>query len=726
MKPRLLAFLLCAMLGFAGATISGLRAQDDGVRVQLPNNSIDEVLSLYEMLTGKRLIRDSNLAGPPLSITFPGLVPRSDAVALIEAALLLNGYSLVPVDENTSKILGSAKSPLGESIPLFADPTQLPETDQLVSYFMLLDFIPTSDALEVFQSYATPRPNRSIVAVPNSNAIVITENTPFVRRLIELKNLIDVPGARTLTEFIPLTRADATRVAEMVNSLLEDEQQRRQREEAQAAPPPQPPAAEPALNNLVESPNTVAAPIVTGGGGSLAPASAAVQVLPDVRTNRILVVAPENRMPYLRRLILDLDSAVALEQPLERPLKFISAGEVLPVLQSLLAEGDDEIAATGPAGGAGLTTTPPAAGAGQTGAGTGLGRPDMLGTPVEDVAPLAVSVGKTRIIADQSGNKIIVIGPPESKNKAAQVLDMLDQRPKQVYLATIIGQLTLSDGLEVGFDYLVQFMDFNPDGLTSGFGALSLTRGVDLLPDPSSIVRGAADTALPLLSGLTIYGTIAETVDIYAKALATSGRFEIISRPVVYTANNKKAVISSGRDEPVPVSTLTTAVTAVQQDTGASIASNIQFKPVVLKLEVIPLINSEDEVTLTIAQQNDNVLERVPISGNEVPVIGTQALTTTITLRNRETVVLGGLITEENQDSRTGIPLLRDIPGLGYLFSTTKKDVRRRELIVMIQPFIINTEDDLAEAQRIERDFTTMSEDLVEFEMPENRPPPVE
>ncbi len=168
----------------------------------------------------------------------------------------------------------------------------------------------------------------------------------------------------------------------------------------------------------------------------------------------------------------------------------------------------------------------------------------------------------------------------------------------------------------------------------------------------------------------------------------------------------------------MPESSLTSAVSSNTTTDSSSIASTIDYKDVVLKLEVIPLINSENEVTLTIAQQNDNVQEYVQISNNSVPVVGTQELRTTVTVPNRNTVVLGGLITDQETRVQTGIPFLKDVPGLGYLFSTTKKDVTRRELIVMIQPFIIDNRQKLMEANAIERNNTSFPTTVYEDKIP--------
>lgn len=714
----LAVFLSALLLPRSGAQMpvspAAPAAQNDLVEIQLPNNPVTEVIAFYEMLTGRRLIRDANLAGPNLSIMVTGRIPRTDAISLIESALILNGYSLVPVDETTTTVLGPGRSPLGQSIPLYADPSLLPTGEVLVSYFMLLNYISPQDALAVFGGYVSPRPHGTIVAVPNSNALVVTDTSTLVRRLIALQRFIDVPGARTLTEFISLSRADAETVAETVNQLLEEE---RQADSGSANITAMTAGTQPALEGVEQVPGGMPQ-ITTGEASSIQKLTALIKVIPDKRTNRILVVAPENRMAYIRGVIMDLDASVTLEQTLERPLRFVSAGDILPILQSTLAEGNEDAAAANPVGGTGTTGGATTGGfTGGTGGGTGTGSgaggaADLLSDPREDTSPLAVSVGKARIIADRSSNSIIVIGPPDMREKAAQVIDLMDQRPKQIYLATVIGQLTLRDEWEVGFDYLVTFQQLSPD--LGGAGLLRNRTGTDLLPDPSSLI---ANNVFPALSGLTLYGTIAESVDVFARMLARDTNFKIISRPVVYTANNKRAVISSGQEVPVPTSTTTSAISG----DSTALTSNIGFKDVVLKLEVIPLINSEDEVTLTIAQQNNAILEFVEISQNRVPVIGTQRLTTTITVRDRSTIVLGGLITEEDTTTRSGVPVLKDVPGLNYLFGSTSKNKIRRELIILIQPFIINDHEDLAAAQQSMRQASRLDDDIQEMGEPEVR-----
>jgi type II secretory pathway component GspD/PulD (secretin) len=279
---------------------------------------------------------------------------------------------------------------------------------------------------------------------------------------------------------------------------------------------------------------------------------------------------------------------------------------------------------------------------------------------------------------------------------------MLDVRPRQVYIAAVIGELNLTDEMEFGFSYFLRYVN-------NGAGTGAAGSIINSILQPNTNLPVAGDLISPKLfqnlQGLTVYGTIADAVDIYARALESTGKFKILSRPVVYTTNNKKAVISSGQQIPYASSTLTSQTlsgNAVNPNTG--ITANITYKDVLLKLEVLPLINANKDVTLVIVQTNNNVLgEQNFGGGNTAPIISAQELTTTVTVPNGGTVVLGGLIVERMQADDSGIPFLMRLPVLGYLFKQTSREVRRQELIVLLQPTVVENDEDLAKASWQER-----------------------
>lgn len=686
------------------------------VRLTFPNTSVNEILSLYETLTDKRLVRDSMLAGDPLTIVVPGEVPRSEAIRLIEASLLLNGYSFVPVDEKTMKVLGRSKFPRAEGIPIFSSPYMLPASDQVVSYFMKLNYLAPQEAAQLFQTFVSPpKAYTSFTPVPNVQAVLITENVPIIQQLISLQAMVDVPPAQVMTEFIELKRADAEKVVELLQTLLE------QRKEG-AGTPGQPGAPNPGAPPQVDAQGQVIQASIGGAAAGQFESNLVIgetQFVADPRTNRILVVTRPVNFPYIKQLIEQLDAAVPLDTVLERPLRFVSSRDVLPVLSDLLSEGEET---SGTGGGTGTGNAGATVDSGSTFGqgmgsdsssgmgGAGTSRPDRIKEPTADVAPESIIVGNTKLIADKSANSIIVIGPPDSRQKVAQLLDMLDVRPRQVYIAAVIGELNLSDEMEFGFNYFLR--NQSKDGNSVGGALLNRLPGTNVFtaPDlitPASLLSGA-------FSGLTLYGSIADSLDYYVRALETTGKFRILSRPVVYTTNNKKAVISSGQKVPYTSSTLTsTSITGPAVNQSAGVTANITYLDVLLKLEVLPLINANKDVTLVIVQTNNNVLGQEEFGGgNRAPIVGAQELTTTVTVPSGGTVVLGGLIVEKTDADDGGLPFLMRLPVLGYIFKQTTRAVERRELLVLLQPTVVENDAETAIVSAEERYRTKLGDEV--------------
>src|SRR6516225_8219295 len=431
----------------------------------------------------------------PMTVSVPQPVRKSELVRLIEASLLLDNIVLVPSQEpNTVKVINinTGKNPRSEGVRLYTGPESIPEGEQVISYYMPFRYISASEALTVFQTHILPRAYTSFVPINSAQALLITESTTVIRQLVALQELIDVPPARVVSEFVPLLRADAERVAETINKLMEYQRKERVGGEQAGAVPGQPvPAAQP----------------VAAGVSDAGTLSSQVQLVPDTRTNRILVVAKPQNISYFRTLIRQFDAAVGAAEPLEYHLRYISAGEVLPVLQDLLAEDQTQAAQAAPAagqqaqpqtravnlGGPRSTSTsgysPVSSSAGSVGAGE-----DLLQEPNEQLGPQAVIVGRSRIISDAKDNKILVIGPPESIRKVRTILDKLDRRPQQVYLSTVIGELQLTNDFQFGVDWVQTFKKISGhSGISSGnlnaagISTAGITSAGQVIADPRQL-----------------------------------------------------------------------------------------------------------------------------------------------------------------------------------------------------------------------------------------------
>jgi len=705
--------------------VQGAGSTADQVNIQFPKTSVFEVLSLYETLTGKRMIRDSNLAGPELSIMVSQPVSRPEAIKLIESSLLLNGYSIVPVDDQTVKVLGPSRAPRTEGLPLYIESNALPKAgDQVVSFYKPLAFISPEEATTVLDQVVQRNAYGVIAAVPNTNAIIITDKTPVIRKALDVLALIDVEPAQVVTEFVPLLRANAERIVEILDDMFgkdEPNQKTGSPGNVQAAPPG--PDGQPGAT--------------AGGSGARYEnrlITGKAKFVADKRTNRILVVTRQENFRYVRDVITQLDAAGSFEEPYVRVLNYVPVTDVFPVIADMLADAETEKeggaanAQPTPAnpfnGNSGNSNSSAFGGSSSSGSGGsgGLSKPDRLSDEISQAAPQSVTLGEIKLIGDNSSNSIIVFGPPESKQRARQILDLLDQRPKQVYLAVVIGQLRVTNDTEYGVNYLIRYRGASGNGIAAAVLNPLLFPNVagNNLPLASSIVNPSTLTnGLGALSGLTVFGTIADSVDVYARFLESTNRFRTLSRPVIYTTNNRKATILSGQRVPIPSSTLTTATGGGINNNGTAVASTIQYQDVVLKLEVIPLINSDREVNLVIAQTNDNIIGSEDISGNTVPVISTQEITTSVRVPNGSTIVLGGLITDDKTRDQSGIPYISKIPVIGSLLGgRTNNKVEKKELIVMIQPVVVDSNSEMMKASAYEGDKSALGQDAQQMAAP--------
>lgn len=678
-----------AQSGMATTTAASV-SPEKTVSVQFPHTSVLDILNFYEQLTGKRTIRDSNLAGPELSIVVANEIPQHEAVALIESSLLLNGYTLIPVDDKTVKILGPSRPGRAEGLPLYLEESQLPqEGDKLVSFYKPLHFLNPDEAISIIDGVVQRNAFGSLAGVPNTSALVITDKTPIIRKIIAILDVVDKEPSQIITEFIPLQRANAEKVVETLNTMFGG---------TSGGGGGSHPTGAPQGNQ--------GASVTTGGDVHLL--SGKPQFIADKRTNRVLIVVKAENYKYLRELIAKLDQPDDFAEPLVRPLNYLPVDEIYPVLTDMLKgkdEGESGKPGSAPTPAPTPRSTPPSniGGSGSSSSASGVPSAtiDDIGS-AEETTPQSTTVGNVSIITDPHANSIIVYGPSDVKAKAKQIIDLLDQRPKQVYLAAVIGQLQLTEGMDYGANWFAKLSSAGGgSGSNNLIGAAANGAISGFL---TNLVTGSLNNAVnsfpSSLAGLTVFGAVTKEVFTYAHFLETTGKFRTISRPVVYTSNNKKAVILSGQAIPYAGSTLSTVVnTTGNNNSGSSINSTVQYQNANLELDIIPLINADNDVELRISQINNTQQGSTIISGNAAPNIDTQKLTTTVRVPNGSTIVLGGLISDAKTTDDSGIPYINRIPVIGPLLGgTTKKSKTRNELVIMIQPIVVDSNETMQKA----------------------------
>jgi general secretion pathway protein D len=654
-------------------------------------------------------------------------VSREEAIKIIETSLALNGISVIPGDRDIVEVVGAGQNPRKAAVPILSDLADIPAGNPVISFLFKLQYADPQELQQVLMAYFQGSTGSiNILALPKSSSLLVTQNADIIRQLASVIEQVDVAPAEVVSEFVKLQRADATKVCDMLKEIFEKGGQ---------------PTSQPGIRS-VRVPPSVPQPIpVENEPGALAGLSeeavvvGKIKLTADVRTNRIHVVTRPINIPFIRKLIREFDANVEFAQPVTRPLRYISAADVLPVLVQSLTE-PGTTAQPGAEGGAspppqatpGRTSTPSPYTGGTTGTSGTAGESTLniseeLSTQPVDTVPKAVTVGNAKLIADQRANAIIILGSREIVVKVEKILDEMDVKAPQVALSTVIGQLQLTNNEEFGADYFAKYHNrfIGTSRNNSVFSAndpnIPLPTGSPggQILDPANLINFSR-IIRNVGAGTNIYVAAGDAFAAIVHLLESTGRFKTISRPTVFTSNNKKAIIASGTEIPIPVNTLTNATTTTNV---AAVASSIEYKKVALQLEVVPLINSEKEISLDILQKLDSLGGNVDIGGNQIPQIQTRYIRTNVSAANGSTIVLGGLIEEIKNKNYSGIPYLSRIPYVGALFRSTANSKNRTELIILMRPEVTLTKLDLYRLRQKSEDRTHFGPEIDQDDCPD-------
>lgn len=295
------------------------------------------------------------------------------------------------------------------------------------------------------------------------------------------------------------------------------------------------------------------------------------------------------------------------------------------------------------------------------------------------------------VVAHQESNQLIVSSSPRYQSEVLRIIQQLDAPPPQVMIEVMIAEVTLDDNFEMGMEFALQQLHFSetatagPNGVIHS-NSFDFVGGTDL---------GAAGAGLGGFS-FTITG---EDFNFLIRALQTDSRLDVIQRPMIMCQNNQTATINIGQEVPFVRGSTTTS--------GGNTQANIEYEPVGVILNVEPIINPDGFVYMLIEPEVSSVTDSsVPIgNGIFAPIISNQSASTTVAVKDGETVVIGGLITTRATESESKVPLLGDIPGVGNLFRTTTRRNTRTELLIAMTPTIIRSVEDARRVSEFERDI---------------------
>jgi general secretion pathway protein D len=350
-----------------------------------------------------------------------------------------------------------------------------------------------------------------------------------------------------------------------------------------------------------------------------------------------------------------------------------------------------------------------------------------------------------RIIPDEENNLLVVVAPPHEWNIISRILTQLDIMPRQVLNEVLIAEVRLTDDLKYGIEFLIGGVPTAAPASTGTTTSSSVPAGVlvaggqqpttttvtgssgntgTISTAPATIpgvdVQSGATAAFTAAGGLTFVALdTANKLKTLINLMAAEGKVNILASPHIMAANNQEARIMIGEEVPI----LTSTSTPLISQTTSFQTSTVQYRSTGIILTVKPQINARGLVTLDIAQEVSDAKSTTTGVGGTPTFTVRQAHTSLITADN-QTVVLGGLIREDNTVTQAGIPGLRKMPLLGPLFGSQGVSKQRTELLVLITPHIISNLEEGAHMTHEMKEKVGLEETLPRRQAPGTTPAP--
>lgn len=408
-----------------------------------------------------------------------------------------------------------------------------------------------------------------------------------------------------------------------------------------------------------------------------------VRVVADERTNAVLVSGERAKRLKIRALIANLDTPLPGSDEMKVVfLRYAKSSDLVPILEGVLR--------------------------GRTPSGPGVAGADPAAAAA--AASLPGTERETVIQAHEETNSLVISAAPATVRILEEVVRQLDVRRAQVYIEALVAEVSDDTARELGIQWLTGEQGLSGNGLVGGTNFPGQSGGsiVGAVLDPRAIAAGSG-LSLGWLSGTdTIAGPDGEPLTIYrigalARALENDGRSNILSQPSTMTLDHEKAVLSVGQEVPFLTGSFGTFASTGGQaaapggGTQSGIVNpfqTIERKEVGLKLEVTPHINEGDMVVLDLNLESSSL---APSAGTRAVdlITNTRKLSTRVMVRDGGMLVLGGLTSEQLQESIQKVPGLGSIPVLGNLFKSRGTTRQKRTLLVFLKPQIMR--DTLAE-----------------------------
>jgi len=672
---------------------------DEAVVLNFEGADIREVIHSLATALGISYTIDPRVQGQ-VTIRTTGRIASRDLFPIFHQILRSNGIAAVKVG-NLYQIapVGEAKTRAGINRSSGEAGRAVAE-DRFVIELVKVEHLAAEEMAKVLQPFVSP--GGDVIAYPRANLVIITDLASSVGRLKELVQMFDVDTFRDLhAEVFHIENANVEDLGEELKGVLE--------------------------------PYGVTPKTATERG---------VFVIPLSRLNSIVVIAFNTEvLAEVKKWIKVLD--VPPEKGGGRTVhvyaventKAIDLAEVLGSLYGAEGGGGGrrgsrgEITTTGGtiSGGGALGETGLGGGTG-TGRSGGLGRSGSRGglgggggglgggrsgrsggrsgqagvvggsqtiliAPKEGEKPIFKE--EVRIVADEITNSLVILATRRDYDMIKEVLRKLDIVPRQVLIETIIAEVGLTGSLEWGVEWAIVNGGLNniippppspPSGATATPAAIS----------DNALLSAAKRGAKVGGQGLFAFITDRDQFLVLIHALATRSQLKSLATPHVIAADNREAHILIGEEIPILSSSAVSTIGA-----GAPIVNSVQYRDTGKILTIVPQVNSAGLVNMEIRQEVSAV-KNSSFGSTNSPSFSSREAETTVVVQDGASVLIGGIIDDQLNRTRRGVPYLMDLPLLGRLFRVDSENVDRTELIILITPHVVRNRQ---EANSVTEEF---------------------
>ncbi|MBI3542316.1 MAG: type II secretion system secretin GspD [Deltaproteobacteria bacterium] len=592
-----------------------------------PDADIVEIAKTLGRLTCLNFILDKDVKGR-ISVVSNAQITVGDAWKAFLTALDVNGFSLIPSGAYIR--IARQRDAKDKQIKTYSGDFS-PDNDLYITRVLPLKYISAEEVSRVFRNFMPP--NTRIISYEQTNTLIITDTGANIKKIVDMVQLLDIEGYDEGLEVIQIKYAAAQDISKLIDQLLPG-----------------------SAGGAGGAPGVPGIPRFGGGRSGFAArktkeGGVISHIIPDDRTNSVIVSANAKGLEQVKELIHKLDQKITANQGGSRIhvvyLQFADAEQVAQTLNNLAQ---------------GATKTPNPAGA------------------VPGTGPTTASLfeGSIKISPDKPTNSLVITGTIADFQTVSRVISKLDVPRDQVYVEAIIMEMSLNKSFELGTSVAAP---------TSGVGFLPNNDFATFLTNPFAVPglllgfqsgKGGKTITIPGTTNQVQVSNVAGLI----KALQQNTNGNVLATPQILTLDNQEAQIEISENIPIPT------VTNVQ----GSATTGVTREKVALTLKIKPQINKISSfVKLDIDQKLEDIDNRpLPSAVSNLAFATTsRASKTTVVVQDGDTVAMGGLVRDKITETATKVPLLGDIPVLGWLFRSKSTQTAKTNLLVFMTPQII-------------------------------------